>query len=115
MQIFIAGIAHTRNGTCGCRKGQTSILAFGLAEYAKEMQAIEECTHEIMVRSDQHSYDKDVSDDESDDEAPANWGYSSRIFVIIKEIVKSLRLIALQPFRVSCHACICRHQMDQLA
>ena len=95
-------------------RGKASILAFGLAEYEKEMQAIEESTHEIMVRSDQHAYDKDASDDESDDEAPASWGYSSRIFVII-EIVKSWRLIALQPFRVSCHACKCPHQMDQLA
>ena len=96
-------------------RGKASILAFGLAEYEKEMQAIEECTHEIMVRSDQYAYDKDASDDESDNEAPASWGYSSRIFVIIEEIVKSWRLIALQPFRVSCHACKSRHQMDQLA
>jgi hypothetical protein len=68
-----------------------------------------------MVRSDQHAYDKDASDDESDDEAPAIWDYSFRIFVIIEEIVKSWRLIALQPFRVSCHACKCLYQMDQLA
>ena len=54
------------------QRGRASILAFGLAEYQKEMQAIEECTHEIMVRSDQHAYDKDASDDESDDEAPAS-------------------------------------------
>ena len=53
-------------------KGKASILAYGLAEYEKEMQAIDECTHEIMVRSDQHAYDKDASDDESDDEAPAS-------------------------------------------
>ena len=96
-------------------RGKTSILVFGLAEYEMVMQAIEECTHEIMVCSDQHAYDKDASDDESDDEAPASWDYSSRTFVIIEEIVKSWRLIALQPFRVSCHACICLHQMDQLA
>ena len=41
-------------------RGKASILAFGLAEYQKEMQAIEECTHEIMVRSDQHAYDKEA-------------------------------------------------------
>ena len=36
------------------------------------MQAIKECTHGIMVSSDQHAYDKDASDhDEIDDEAPA--------------------------------------------
>ena len=34
------------------------------------MRAIEESTHAIMVGSDQHAYDKDASDDESDDEAP---------------------------------------------
>ena len=87
----------------------------GLAEYDKEMQAIEECTHGIMVCSDQHAYDKDASDDESNVEAPANRGYSSRIFVIIEEIVKSWRLIALQPFRVSEGACISLYLMDQLA
>ena len=96
-------------------RGRASILAFGLAEYQKEMQAIEEYTHEIMVRSDQHAYDKDASDDESDDEAPASWDYCIRIFVIIEEIDKSWRLIALQPFRVSCHAFKCLHQMDLLA
>ena len=96
-------------------RGKASILAFELAEYEKEMQAIEESTHEIMVCSDQHAYDKDASDDESDDEASANWGYNSRIFVIIEKIVKSWRLIALQPYRVSCHACKCLYQMDQLA
>ena len=88
-------------------RGKVSILAFGLAEYEKEMQAVEEFTRGIMVCSDQHAYDKDAGDDESDDEAPSNWGYSSRIFVIKEEIVKSWRLIALQPFRVSCHACTC--------
>ena len=96
-------------------KGKASILAYGLAEYEKEMQAIEESTHEIMVRSDQYAYDKDASDDESDDEAPANWGYSSRIFVIKEEKVKSWRLIALQPFRVSCNTCKLLYQMGQLA
>ena len=97
------------------QRGITSILVFGLAEYEMVMQAIEECSHEIMVRSDQHVYDKDASDDESDDEAPASWDYSSRIFVIIEEIVKSWRLIALQPFRVNEAACKCLYQMDQLA
>ena len=43
-------------------RGKASILAYGLAEYEKEIQAIEECTHEIMVRSDQHAQG---SDDES--------------------------------------------------
>ena len=96
-------------------RGKASILAFGLAEYQKEMQAIEECTHETMVRSDQHAYDKNASDGESDDEAPASWDYSFRIFVIIEEIDKSWRLIALQPFQVNEGACKCLHQMDQLA
>ena len=41
-------------------RGKASILAYGSAEYEKEIQAIEECTHEIMVRSDQHAYDKDA-------------------------------------------------------
>ena len=36
------------------------------------MSAIDECTHEVIVRSDQHAYDKDASDDESDDEAPVS-------------------------------------------
>ena len=96
-------------------RGKASILAFGLAEYEKEMQAIEESTHDFMVRSDQHAYDKDASDDESDDEAPASWDYSIRIFVIIEEIDKSWRLIALQPFRIYGGACKWPHQMDQLA
>ena len=46
-------------------RGKANILTFGLAEYEKEMQAIEESTREIMVRSDQHAYDKVASDDES--------------------------------------------------
>ena len=50
--------------------GKTSILAFGLAEHEKEMRAVEESTHEIIMRSNQHAYKKDASDDESDDEAP---------------------------------------------
>ena len=41
---------------------------FGIADFEKQMQAIKESTHEIVVRSDQHAYDKDARDDESDDE-----------------------------------------------
>ena len=44
----------------GAERGKASMLAFGLAEYEKEMQAFEECTHEAMVRSDQHAYEKDA-------------------------------------------------------
>ena len=46
-------------------RGKTSILNFGLAEHEKEMQAMDEYTHEIIFRSDQHAYEKDASDDEA--------------------------------------------------